>query len=99
MSTDLKPPGKAMYVAPRPDWDWLRGEQRKLYTRREQVDHVFRKIWGLIIDLHNLRMADPTGELRPAGLSLRFIMESRVHNERCMPGSEGGARRPAGESR
>jgi hypothetical protein len=26
-------------------------------------------------------------------------MESRVHNERCMPGSEGGARKPTGESR
>jgi group II intron reverse transcriptase/maturase len=58
MSTDLKPPGKAMYVAPRPDWDWLRNEQRKLYTRSEQqVDYVFCKLWGLITDPHNLRMA------------------------------------------
>ena len=40
----------------------------------------------------------PTGWLRPAGLSSRFIMESRVHNERCTPGSEGGARKPTGES-
>ena len=98
MSTDSKPPGKAMYVAPRPDWDWLRSEQRKLYTRSEQVDHAFRKMWDLIIDL-NLRIADPADGLLPAGISSRFIMESRVHNERCMPGSEGGARRPAGESR
>ena len=26
-------------------------------------------------------------------------MESPVHNERCTPGSEGGARKPTGESR
>jgi hypothetical protein len=76
MGTASRPPGKAMYVAPRPDWDWLRIEQRKLYTR-----------------------SDPTGWLRPAGLSSLSIMESRVHNERCTPGSEGGARKPTGVSR
>ena len=43
--------------------------------------------------------SDPTGWARPARRSSRSIMESRVHNERCMPGSEGGARKPAGESR
>lgn len=58
MGTASKPPGKAMYVAPRPDWDWLRIEQRKLYARSEQqVDYVFRKLWGLITDPRNLRMA------------------------------------------
>ena len=36
MGAASKPPGKAMYVAPRPDWDWLRIEQRALYTRSEQ---------------------------------------------------------------
>lgn len=47
-----------MYVAPRSDWDWLRIEQRKLYTRSEkQVDYVFRKLWGLVTDARNLRMA------------------------------------------
>jgi RNA-directed DNA polymerase len=58
MGTASKPPGKAMYVAPRPDWDWLRIEQRKLYTRSEQqVDYVFCKLWGLVTDARNLRMA------------------------------------------
>lgn len=58
VSTALKPPGKAMYVAPRPDWDWLRVVQRKLYTRSEQqVDYVFRKLWGLVTEPRNLRMA------------------------------------------
>ena len=58
MGTASKPPGKAMYVAPRTDWDWLRNEQRKLYTRSEKhVDYVFRKLWGLVTDARNLRMA------------------------------------------
>ena len=58
MSTAQRPPGKAMYVAPRPDWDWLRIVQRKLYARSEQeVDYVFRKLWGLVTDARNLRMA------------------------------------------
>ncbi len=35
MGTASRPPGKAMYVAPRPDWDWLRIVQRKLYARSE----------------------------------------------------------------
>jgi RNA-directed DNA polymerase len=58
MGTASRPPGKAMYVAPRPNWDWLRIEQRKLYARSEkQVDYVFRKLWGSITDARNLRMA------------------------------------------
>ena len=77
MGTASKPLGKAMYVAPKPEWDWLLNEQRKLYARSEET----------------------TGWPRPAGLSSRSIMESRVHNERCTPGSEGGARKPTGESR
>jgi retron-type reverse transcriptase len=47
-----------MYVAPRPDGDWLLSEQRKLYTRSEEsVDYVFRKLWGLVTDPRNLRVA------------------------------------------
>jgi RNA-directed DNA polymerase len=58
MGTATRPPRKAMYVAPRPDWDWLRSEQRKLYARSEHhVDYVFRKLWGLVTDPRNLRMA------------------------------------------
>ncbi len=58
MGTVSRPPGKAMYVAPRPDWDWLRIEQRKLYTQsEEQIDYVFRKLWGSVTDARNLRMA------------------------------------------
>jgi RNA-directed DNA polymerase len=53
-----KPPGKAMYVAPRSDWDWLRIAQRALYARSEKdVAYVFRKLWGLVTDPRNLRMA------------------------------------------
>jgi len=58
MGTAPRPPGQAMYVAPRPDWDWLRIEQRKLYARSEKdVDYVFCKLWGLVTDARNLRMA------------------------------------------
>jgi group II intron reverse transcriptase/maturase len=47
-----------MYVAPRSDLDWLRSEQRKLYTRSEKdLDYVFRKLWGLVTDPRNLRSA------------------------------------------
>jgi RNA-directed DNA polymerase len=58
MGTAPRPQRKATYVAPRPDGDWLLSEQRKLYTRSEEsVDYVFRKLWGLVTDPRNLRMA------------------------------------------
>jgi len=58
MGTLPKPPGKAMYVASSPERDWLRIVQRKLYERsEEQVDYVFRKLWGLVTDPRDLRMA------------------------------------------
>jgi RNA-directed DNA polymerase len=58
MGTASKPPGKATYVASRSDWDWLRNEQQKLYERsRDDLDYVFRKLWGLITDPRNLRVA------------------------------------------
>ena len=47
-----------MYVASEPDRAWLFSVQRKLYTRsRDNLDYVFRKLWGLVTDPHNLRMA------------------------------------------
>jgi len=158
MGTLPKPLGKAMYVAPRTDWDWLRVEQRKLYERsEEQVDYVFRKLWGLVTDPRNLRMAlarvagnrgrrtpgvdgitvgnvtrraeefvaglrlelrsgayrpspvrrvlipklGAPGKFRPLGiptvnalLTTPSITESRVHNERCTPGSGRGRPEP-----
>jgi group II intron reverse transcriptase/maturase len=58
MSTASSPQGKAMYVAPQSDKDWLLNEQRKLYARSmEQPDYVFRKLWGLITDPRNLRIS------------------------------------------
>jgi hypothetical protein len=56
--TVCTPQGKAMYVASAPDWEWLLNEQRKLYTRsRADPDYVFRRLWGLVTDLRNLRGA------------------------------------------
>ena len=54
-----KPQGKRpMYVVPRSDKDWLLSEQQKLYARSmENPDYVFRKLWGLVTDERNLRIA------------------------------------------
>jgi group II intron reverse transcriptase/maturase len=47
-----------MYVAPQSDKDWLRIEQRKLYTRSQaNPDYTFEKLWGFITDPRNLRTA------------------------------------------
>ena len=47
-----------MYVASEPDRAWLQIEQRKLYTRSMQnPDYVFHKLWGIITDPRNLRIA------------------------------------------
>jgi RNA-directed DNA polymerase len=58
MSTAAKPLGKAMYVSSRLEWSWLQSVQRTLYSRSENnPDYVFRKLWGLITDPRNLRLA------------------------------------------
>jgi len=47
-----------MYVVPRSDKDWLLNEQRKLHARSmENPDYVFDKLWGLVTDERNLRIA------------------------------------------
>jgi group II intron reverse transcriptase/maturase len=47
-----------MYVVPRSDEDWLLNEQRKLHARSmENPDYVFGKLWGLVTDERNLRIA------------------------------------------
>jgi RNA-directed DNA polymerase len=58
VSAASKPQGKAMYVAPAPDRAWLLIEQKKLYERsRTDPDYVFCKLWGLVTDPRNLRIA------------------------------------------
>ena len=54
-----KPQGKRpVYAAPQSDKDWLLSVQRKLYTRSmENLDYVFCKLWGLVTDERNLRIA------------------------------------------
>jgi RNA-directed DNA polymerase len=47
-----------MYVASMSDRAWLLTEQRKLYKRsREDSGYVFEKLWGLVTDPRNLRVA------------------------------------------
>jgi hypothetical protein len=58
MSTISMPQEKATYVASKADQHWLLSEQEKLYTRSwEDPQYTFRKLWGLITDLRNLRCA------------------------------------------
>ena len=47
-----------MYVASKLDKSWLLIEQRKAYARSmKEPDYVFRKLWGLVTDPRNLRIA------------------------------------------
>ena len=58
MPSTSAPLGKAMYVASEDDRLWLQSVQRKLYARsRERPDYVFEKLWGLVTDPRNLRIA------------------------------------------
>jgi len=53
-----KSQGKATYVASEPDKAWLLSVQRKLFAQsRQHSDYVFRKLWGLVTDPRNLRIA------------------------------------------
>lgn len=58
MRATSKSQGQAMYVASASDRAWLLTEQRKLHERsRTNPDYVFCKLWGLITDTRNLRLA------------------------------------------
>lgn len=58
MRTTSEPQGKAMYVASQLDESWLLNVQKGLYTRSmENPDYVFGKLWGLLTDPRNLRIA------------------------------------------
>ena len=58
MCTAAKTAGKAMYVATSLDKSWLRSAQSKLYARSSnEPDYVWRKLWGLVTDRRNLRLA------------------------------------------
>ena len=44
-------PERAAYAAPQSDQDWLRNVQRMLHRRsRDDLDFVFRKLWGFLVD-------------------------------------------------
>lgn len=58
MRATVETQGKATYVASELDKSWLLNEQRKLHERsQKEASHVFHKLWGLITDPRNLRMA------------------------------------------
>ena len=58
MSAALGSLEQAMYVATKEDTLWLQNVQRALHTRSKELpDYVFEKLWGLVTDLRNLRIA------------------------------------------
>jgi RNA-directed DNA polymerase len=58
VSATPKPQGEAVYAASSAEKDWLLNEQRKLYKRSlDNPDYTFQKLWGLITDPRNLRIA------------------------------------------
>ena len=58
MGMAAAPLGKAMYVASKLDTSWLQSVQRKLFQQsQQQPDYVFCKLWGLVTDPRNLRIA------------------------------------------
>lgn len=58
MHATSEPLGKATYVASQLDRGWLQNERRKLHARsRMHPEYVFRKLWGLVTDPRNLRVA------------------------------------------
>ena len=58
MRTTPSPQGKAMYVANQLASSWLLNVQRTLFARsKDNLDYVFRKLWGFIVDPRNLRIA------------------------------------------
>src|ERR1041385_3562169 len=57
MSAAAGPPGQAMYVASKDDRLWLLNVQRKLFARSWESNYVFEKLWGLVTDPRNLRIA------------------------------------------
>ena len=86
MSAALGSLGQSMYVATKEDTLWLQNVQRALHTRsREHPDYVFEKLWGLVTDLRNLRIAFARVQrnhgARTVGIdrvTVRKVLQSRV---------------------
>ena len=86
MSAALGSLGQAMYVATKEDTLWLQNVQRALHTRsKEHLGYVFEKLWGLVTDLRNLRIAfvrvQRNRGARTAGIdrvTVRQILQSGV---------------------
>ena len=88
---------------------WLRKKHPHASTRRLRERYTWRKPGGRnlhwkdgnvqVVELARVRVGPYQMLDRGPIYSVSASMESPVHNERCTPGSEGGARKPAGESR
>jgi len=88
---------------------WLRKKHPHAPTSRLRERYTWRKPGGRnlhwkggdipVVELARLRVGPYRMVDKGPTYSAPASMESPVHNERCTPGSEGGARKPAGESR
>jgi group II intron reverse transcriptase/maturase len=104
MSAAAESLGKAMYVATKDDRLWLQSVQRKLYARsQENPDYVFEKLWGLVTDPRNLRIAlarvHRNRGARTAGIdriTVRQVLRSGVESfvEQVRKDLRGGTFRP-----
>src|SRR5687768_16800870 len=58
MSAAAKSQKQAMYVVTKDERLWLLNVQRKLYAQsQKEPSYVFQKLWGLVTDPQNLRIA------------------------------------------
>lgn len=86
MSVALGSLEQAMYVATKEDTLWLQNVQHALYTRsKEHLVYVFEKLWSLVTDLRNLRIALARAQrnrgARTAGIdrvTVRQVLQSGV---------------------
>jgi group II intron reverse transcriptase/maturase len=104
MSREARSLEKAMYVVTKDDRLWLQSVQRKLYARsQDNPDYVFEKLWGLVTDPRNLRIAlgrvHRNRGARTAGIdrvTVRQVLRSgsEVFVEQLRKELRGGAFRP-----
>ena len=86
MSAVLGSLEQAMYVATKEDTLWLQNVQRALHTRsKEHPDYVFEKLWGLVTDLRNLRIAFARVQRRmPAAFSWASECSTSARPRPCL---------------
>ena len=88
---------------------WLRAKHPKVNMQRLRARYGWRRpgcrAWRwrdgetIVFEMANQRVGRYRGERTKTPDFMPTSMESPVHNERCTPGSERGARKPTGATR